>query len=82
MRVAWSAGAGSATEVEIEVAAGSTVLETIQAARVGDVDTRSVGIWGRSCSLDATVRAGDRVEIYRPLQIDPKEVRRLRAKKR
>ena len=38
-----------------------------------------VGIWGRRCSLDQLVAEGDRVEIYRPLTIDPMEARRTRA---
>jgi len=39
-----------------------------------------VGIFHRRCGLDAPLRDGDRVEIYRPLQLDPKEARRMRAK--
>jgi uncharacterized protein len=38
-----------------------------------------VGIYGKLSSLDAVLRPGDRIEIYRPLQADPKEVRRQRA---
>lgn len=40
-----------------------------------------VGIWNREAALDAPLRDGDRVEIYRPLQVDPKAVRRERAEK-
>ncbi len=40
-----------------------------------------VGVFGRRTSLESLVQEGDRVEIYRPLKIDPKEIRRLRAKK-
>ncbi len=39
-----------------------------------------VGIWGRRMPLDGLIKAGDRIEIYRPLQIDPKEARRRRSK--
>ena len=39
-----------------------------------------VGIWGRCVPRDYTVRDGDRVEIYRPLLMDPRDARRLRAK--
>ncbi len=42
------------------------------------VDAR-VGIHSRKVSLDTLVREEDRVEIYRPLQIDPKQARHLRA---
>jgi len=38
----------------------------------------TVGVWGRQQGLEAVLRSRDRVEIYRPLQCDPKEARRLR----
>jgi len=38
------------------------------------------GVYGRQVPDDYKVRPGDRVEVYRPLEIDPKERRRLRAK--
>jgi uncharacterized protein len=37
-----------------------------------------VGIWGRKVPLDQVLQPGDRLEIYRPLQVDPKEARRQR----
>jgi len=40
-----------------------------------------VGIWSKVRDLDATLRDRDRVEIYRPLTVDPKEARRLRYKR-
>jgi putative ubiquitin-RnfH superfamily antitoxin RatB of RatAB toxin-antitoxin module len=40
-----------------------------------------VGVWGRKARLDHVLREGDRVEIYRPLQIDPKLARRERFRK-
>lgn len=39
-----------------------------------------VGIFARKVSLDAALQDGDRVEVYRPLKIDPKEARRQRAR--
>jgi uncharacterized protein len=39
------------------------------------------GVWGRVQALDFSLRDGDRVEIYRPLLVDPKEARRLRYKR-
>jgi uncharacterized protein len=44
-----------------------------------DLEQCKVGIYGKLSSLDAVLRPGDRIEIYRPLQADPKEVRRQRA---
>ena len=40
----------------------------------------NVGIYSKKVTLDHPLREGDRVEIYRPLLIDPKQARRLRAK--
>ena len=86
--VAWSVRPGVAHEVAVELAAGARVLDAIRAsgATVGadavDISTQPVGIWGRSVGLDAELCEGDRVEIYRPLQMDPKEARRRRAQPR
>jgi putative ubiquitin-RnfH superfamily antitoxin RatB of RatAB toxin-antitoxin module len=44
-----------------------------------DLTTQKVGIFGKELKLSEKVHAGDRVEIYRPLSIDPKEARRIRA---
>lgn len=41
-----------------------------------DPDANPLGIFGRRCAPDQALRDGDRVEIYRPLKADPKEVRR------
>ena len=74
--------------ISLEVAAGTTVGEAVAAsgilARHPDIDVRvnRVGIWGRPAALDTLLREGDRVEIYRPLQVDPKEVRRRRASRK
>ncbi len=42
----------------------------------------AVGIWGQICEVSTFVKEGDRVELYRPVLIDPIEARRLRLKKR
>jgi uncharacterized protein len=86
--VACSPHPGVAVEVEVEVGAGSSALEAIRASglleRFAEIDisTQSVGIWGRRCALGATLKVGDRVEIYRPLSLDPMEARRRRARRR
>lgn len=41
----------------------------------------SVGVFSKPIALDAPLRAGDRLELYRCLRISPMEKRRLRAKK-
>lgn len=84
--IAWSPAEGEAFEVAIELVRGASVLDAIRASGVlergGEVDisTQSVGIWGRVATLDSLLDEGDRVEIYRPLRINPKEARRRRAK--
>ncbi|WP_297474815.1 RnfH family protein [uncultured Photobacterium sp.] len=44
-----------------------------------DLIINKVGIYSRNVKLDATARDGDRIEIYRPLVADPREIRRKRA---
>jgi putative ubiquitin-RnfH superfamily antitoxin RatB of RatAB toxin-antitoxin module len=72
---------------EHELEDDSTVAQAIERAAVAarypqlDLATVKVGIWSRPCQRDARLRDGDRVEIYRPLQADPKEMRRERARR-
>ena len=47
----------------------------------GDGTELQVGIFSQKCSLDHVLEPGDRIEIYRPLLIDPKERRRQRMTK-
>jgi len=44
-----------------------------------DVENSKVGIFGKLTTMETQLHDGDRVEIYRPLIADPKEVRRKRA---
>ncbi len=77
--VAYSPIAREVREVHIAIPAGSSVSAALHAAGV-DEGVAEVGIWGRLTRLDATVQDGDRIEIYRPLQVDPKVARRERFK--
>jgi putative ubiquitin-RnfH superfamily antitoxin RatB of RatAB toxin-antitoxin module len=43
-----------------------------------DAGVLQVGVWGRRCSPQTRLAEGDRIELYRPLVVDPKEARRLR----
>ena len=64
---------------------GSTVADAIDRSNLAltirelRIDDEHVGIFSRPVTLATVLRDGDRVEIYRPLQCDPKEVRRQRA---
>lgn len=71
--------------LKLDVAAGTTVRDAIERSgilqRFPEIDLvqNKVGRWSHVAALDEIVRAGDRVEIYRPLIADPKEMRRQRA---
>ncbi|WP_074012585.1 RnfH family protein [Candidatus Sodalis sp. SoCistrobi] len=66
---------------------GSTLEQAIRASGLLamrqdiDLNVNKVGIFSRPAKLDDTLSDGDRVEIYRPLLIDPKELRRQRAER-
>jgi len=47
-----------------------------------NLNHNKVGIFGQLVALSQTVQAGDRIEIYRPLLIDPKQARFLRVRKK
>jgi len=65
---------------------GSTVEDAILVSGLRavfpDMDTTHVGIHGEPVPVTTILRDRDRVEIYRPLRADPKEVRRTRAAKK
>jgi putative ubiquitin-RnfH superfamily antitoxin RatB of RatAB toxin-antitoxin module len=71
--------------VELCVASGATLVQAIERSgimeRFPEIDLKKnkVGVFGKLQSLQQSLRDGDRVEIYRPLIADPKEVRRRRA---
>lgn len=56
----------------------SDILKQFPEIRLGETP---VGIFSKKVELDSVMRDGDRIEIYRPLLMDPKQARRLRAKK-
>ena len=60
-----------------DVIAQSGLLEEFQEI---DLGKNKVGVFGKLAKLTDTLYAGDRVEIYRPLIADPKEIRKQRAK--
>jgi len=71
----------------VELADDATVADAIAQARDQSADTEvpwdaDVGIFGELCERSAVPRDGDRIELYRPLRLDPKESRRERAKAR
>lgn len=70
-----------ASTTRLELPAGALVRDALQASGL-NVGTSAVGIFGKRAAADAPLADGDRVEIYRPLLLDPKERRRERARKK
>jgi len=68
--------------IEIRVPVGTSVADAIQRSGIADrfpgeqLDDCPTGIWGRPVGRGEPVRNGDRVELYRPLQKDPRVARR------
>ena len=58
---------------------GMTVEDVLKAANFKLTPEQTVGIFSKAVNPDTQVMPGDRLEIYRPLLIDPKEARRNRA---
>jgi putative ubiquitin-RnfH superfamily antitoxin RatB of RatAB toxin-antitoxin module len=70
---------------EIEIAADATVNDAIQVSGILPecplhFTPAGFGVFGRRVTAETRLRDGDRVELYRPLKVDPKEARRRRAK--
>jgi putative ubiquitin-RnfH superfamily antitoxin RatB of RatAB toxin-antitoxin module len=74
---------GACDLVSLHLQPGATLAEALQLSgllqRYGlPGEGLATGVWGRRQPADRVLREGDRVEIYRPLCVDPKEARRLR----
>jgi len=71
----------------LEVELGCDILTAIKQSGIVqyfpeiDPENATVGIFSRIAKLDQELRDGDRIEIYRPLIADPKELRKIRAER-
>ncbi len=69
----------------LTVPADATITDVIEISALAehfpehDLGAMRVGVWGHPADRRRTVRDGDRIEIYRPLEIDPREARRQLA---
>ncbi|HSG97149.1 MAG TPA: RnfH family protein [Woeseiaceae bacterium] len=69
----------------VQVPADATVADAIRRSGIGrafpdvDVEALQAGIWGKPVARDQLLKDGDRVELYRPLAMDPRDARRLKA---
>lgn len=87
VEVVYPAGPHQVLVCALRLPAGSTAAEALRASglaqRLGAalLDTLTLGLWGRACAPDTVLRDRDRLELLRPLRVDPKEARRLRYRR-
>lgn len=84
VEVAYSPAPRAVQLVPLQLPAGATVQQALQASGLGqahpeiDWATQPLGIWGRAAQPHDSLQDGDRVEVYRGLRVDPMEARRQR----
>jgi putative ubiquitin-RnfH superfamily antitoxin RatB of RatAB toxin-antitoxin module len=82
--VAYSPAARQVEQIELHLPPGSTVGDAVQASGLRarypalDLGVAGVGVWGRPAPPNQPLHERDRVELYRPLTVDPKVARRER----
>ncbi|KZC40174.1 MULTISPECIES: RnfH family protein [Rhodanobacter] len=80
------AGTAGPIRRRVELAEGSTVMQAVGASGIAAVlpaaaaDPARLGLFARKVAPERQLREGDRIEIYRPLLLDPMEARRRRAR--
>ncbi len=93
--VCWSLKAREVHEQTLHLPQGSTLEAAVDACLalcqssesvfkgtdLGQIKFMQAGIWGRKAEWTEILSPGDRVELYRPLQVDPKVARRQRFKR-
>ncbi|KTC77879.1 RnfH family protein [Legionella brunensis] len=70
--------------LELSLKSDSTIADALAESNLlhthPEIKNLPVGIFAKQKPLDTVLKPGDRIEIYRPLSLDPKEKRRQRAK--
>lgn len=74
----WSPAERVVESTVLRLPSGSTVQAALTASGRGWGASPKLGVWGHKVALDDVLRDGDRLEIYRPLTVDPKRARRER----
>lgn len=77
VEVVFSAQAGQVQEWSLQLPPGACLLDALRAVGL-EASPWAAGIWGRRAERAQLLRDGDRVELYRPLLVDPKVARRER----
>ena len=80
----YSPQARKVVEIQLQVEQGTTVGQAIQQSGIvqqiqeSQLPTLELGVWGKNVHSSHVVHEGDRIELYRPLTVDPKVARRER----
>lgn len=76
----------NAVHLRLSLAAGASVADVLEQSGLlrshPETVGMSTGVFGVLVPLTQVVKSGDRIEVYRPLLIDPKEKRRQRARQK
>ena len=73
--------------IELEVEKGTSVFDAARQSKISqffpeiELEQEDLGVFGKKVPADYELVEGDRIEVYRPLIADPKEIRRQRAAK-
>lgn len=83
VEVVYCPSAGQVDQVMLQLVEGATVADALQASGLLQrhglaLEGLRVGVWCKPKELTTPLRERDRVEVYRPLTVDPKEARRQR----
>ena len=82
--IAYSPAPRQVREWTLEISGGSSARQAVaQCGVLAEfanlaLGAMNLGIWGKRCSLSHRLKENDRIEIYRPLRVDPKVARRER----
>lgn len=77
VEVVFSPQAGQTQEWSLRLPPGARLQDALRAVGL-EASTCATGIWGRRAEREQLLREGDRIELYRPLLVDPKRARRER----
>jgi putative ubiquitin-RnfH superfamily antitoxin RatB of RatAB toxin-antitoxin module len=84
--VSIDSGQAFCKEASFEIAEGTNVKQAVALWNATNnltihLENHKVGVFGLTVSTDTILKEGDRLEVYQPLNIDPKQARRLRAER-
>jgi len=88
VQVVFLAGPGKVLSKSIQVEQGTSLRQAVELSGVQvvmhamDFAQYRIGVWGKVCLGESIARDGDRIELYRPLKVDPKIARARRARKK